>query len=320
MRSRTLGLNGPDVSVIGLGCMGMSWVYLEQTQDTAESTRAIQDALDAGVTHLDTSDLYGPFTNEKLVGQVLAGMTNPPVVATKGGLIANPGSRLGHVSVAPNGHPDHLRSACEGSLRRLGLDRIDLYYLHRVDPAVPLAESWGELATLVHEGKIAHLGLSEITAAQLTEAHALHPVAAVQSELSLWTRDPLAEILPWCEAHNVGFVAFSPLGRGFLAGRFTATSPEPDDFRSRLPRFQPEQLATNTMILDGVRRVAARHDVPPARIALAWVLAQGSRVVAIPGSTKRAHMLDNIASADLALTSEDLADLDDLPLAAGARY
>ncbi|MFJ9691560.1 aldo/keto reductase [Kitasatospora sp. NPDC101183] len=322
MRTRRLGATGPTVGAVGLGCMGMNWVYTSQRQSAAESIAAVRHAVDLGVTLLDTSDLYGPFTNEELLGEALSGgLRERVVLATKGGLRAGPDSRPDAVQVFADGRPEHLRAAVEGSLRRLRTDRIDLYFLHRVDPAVPLAESWGALAELQQEGKIDGLGLSEVSPAQLDEAHAIAPVVAVQSELSMWSRDPLAEVLPWCEAHGAAFVPFSPLGRGFLAGRFDEDEAlGAGDFRAGLPRFQAEARARNQRITDGVRAVAARHGATPAQVALAWALAQGEHVVPIPGSTRPAHIGQNAAAADLRLDAADLAGLDSLPAAVGTRY
>lgn len=318
---RTLGAGGPVVGAVGLGCMGMSWVYAEQSQDQADLIRALRQAVESGITLLDTSDIYGPYTNEDLVGRAIVGIRDKVVLATKGGLIARAGAHIGDVTTKPDGRPEHLRAACEGSLKRLGVDDVDLYYLHRVDPRVPLAESWGALAELQSAGKVRHIGLSEVTVEQLALAHEIATVTAVQSELSLWTTDPLDQVLPWCTAHGVAFVPFSPLGRGFLTGRFTTeNAPATEDFRSRMPRFQPEALTVNQRILDGVRAVAARHHVTPGQVALAWTLAQGEHVVPIPGGTKTAHIQENAAAAELTLTAQDFIELDELPAAVGTRY
>lgn len=318
-QQRTLGPTGLYVGPVGLGCMGMSWVYAEQRQDARESESVLRSAVDLGVTLLDTADLYGPFTNEELVGRAVAGMREDVVLATKGGLVAGPDSRMGSVQVRRDGRPEHLRAACEASLRRLGVDYVDLYYLHRVDPAVPLAESWGALAELRDEGKVHHLGLSEVTVEQLEMARAIAPVAAVQSELSLWSREPLDEVLPWCVKHDAAFVPFAPLGRGFLAGRFTADRrPDADDFRAGLPRFQPDALEPNRRIAKAVAAVAERHGATPAQIALAWVMAQASNVIPIPGSTKLSHIADNLGAAAVQLDST-AAQLDELPPPVGSR-
>ncbi|MEU4117471.1 aldo/keto reductase [Kitasatospora sp. NPDC028055] len=321
-QQRTLGAEGPAVGPIGLGCMGMNWVYTSQLQSTEESIGAIRHAVDLGITLLDTADLYGPFTNEELLGEALrGGLREQVVLATKGGLKAGPESHLGSVQVSADGRPEHLRAAVEGSLRRLGTDRIDVYYLHRVDPRVPLVESWGALAELQQAGKIVQLGLCEVSATQLDAAHAIAPVGAVQSELSVWSRDPLAEVLPWCKANGAAFVPFSPLGRGFLAGRFDGeNAPDQDDFRARLPRFQEEARAQNQRISDGIQEVAARHGATPAQVALAWTLAQGEHVVPIPGSTRRLHIEQNAAAAEVLLSADDLSVLDSLPAPVGTRY
>ncbi len=319
-QTRKLGSTGLEVGVVGLGCMGMSWVYAERRQDERESEAVIRGAVELGVTLLDTADLYGPFTNEELVGRAIAEVRDDVVVATKGGLVAGD-SPAGPVSISRDGSPAHLRTACEGSLRRLGVDSIDLYYLHRADPAVPLAESWSALAELRAEGKIRHLGLSEVTVEELEVANAIAPVAAVQSELSLWTREPLAAVLPWCVERDVAFIPFAPLGRGFLAGRFgTDRRPGTDDFRSGLPRFQPEALERNRLIADAVAKVAARHDVAAAQIALAWVMAQAEIVIPIPGTTKLSHVVSNLAAADVQLDAADAEELDAMPLPVGDRY
>jgi len=321
VQQRTLGASGLKVGAVGLGCMGMSWVYAEQRQDTDTSIRAIRHAVELGVTLLDTSDIYGPFTNETLLGRALTDIRDHVILATKGGLVGQVRSEVGDVSVHVDGRPEHLRAACDASLQRLGIDYVDLYYLHRVDPQVPLAESWGALAELQQAGKVRHLGLSEVSVDQLDQAHQIAPVAAVQSELSVWTRDPLAGVLPWCQANGAALVPFSPLGRGFLTGRFTQEhAPEPGDFRARMPRFQPEAFAQNQRILDGVRAVANRNAVTPGQVALAWVLGQGEHVVPIPGSTRIEHIEQNAAAADLTLTTADLLELAALPEATGTRY
>lgn len=321
MNVRPLGTTGIEVSAVGLGCMGMSWVYAEQAQKAARSEQVIRDAIDLGVTFLDTADLYGPHTNEELVGRAIRGRRDRIALATKGGLVASRGEQPGDVRVIPDGRPDHLRAACEGSLRRLGVDHVDLYYLHRIDPKIPLAESWGALTELQREGKLRHLGLSEAGVEQLDEAHAIAPVAAVQSELSLWTPDPLEEVVPWCAEHGAGFVAFAPLGRGFLTGRFGPDHPPPaGDFRARLPRFQPGAVVHNQRIADLVGDVAGRVGATSAQIALAWVLAQGPAVTAIPGSSKLHHVRENAAAADIRLEPADLEALAAVPSPVGSRY
>jgi len=320
--TRSLWPEGPAVGAIGLGCMGMTWAYGANTgSDTAEAV--IGRALDLGVTLLDTSDVYGPFTNEELVGKALAGRRDEVTLATKGGLVVDShadGTPDGFRPPRPDGSPEHLRRAIDGSLRRLAVDHIDLYYLHRPDPAVPVEESIGVLAEAVRAGKIRAIGVSEFSVEQLDRAAAVHPISAVQSELSLWTRDHLATTLPWCVANGVGFVPFSPLGRGFLTGAFREAAFAADDFRAYNPRFQPENLRANLAIVDAVEAIAARYDATAAQVALAWVLAQGEHVVPIPGTRRITRLEENAAAASLQLTSDDLAALDALPAPAGARY
>jgi aryl-alcohol dehydrogenase-like predicted oxidoreductase len=317
--TRTLGAGGPSVGAIGLGCMGMSWAYSSGERDDAASVAVIRRALDLGVTLIDTSDVYGPFTNEELVGRALRDRRDDAVLATKGGLVHDP--ELEGLGMRRVGAPAHLRAALDASLGRLGVDHVDLYQLHRVGDDVSLEESWAALAELVAAGKARRLGLSEVSVAQLEAAHAIHPVASVQSELSLWTRDALDDgVLAWCAEHGAAFIPFSPLGRGFLTGAISAASFDDDDFRARNPRFTREALAQNLAIVDEVRAVAARHDATPGQVALAWTLAQGEHVVPIPGTKRLAYLEENAAAAGLSLTPEDLAALDALPVAAGARY
>ncbi len=314
LTTRTLGNNGPEVGAIGLGCMGMSWAYGAAERDDTQSREVLRRALDLGVTLIDTADVYGPFTNEELVGSGLAGRRDEAFLATKCGLIATDGP------IGRNGSPEHVRAAIDASLQRLGTDRVDLWQLHRVDPDVPVEETWGAMAEQVAAGKALHLGMSEVTVAELEVAHAIHPVASVQSELSLWTRDPLAEVLPWCEANGAGFLPFSPLGRGFLTGTVAAGSFDEGDFRARNPRFTAEAMAANTALVDAVGAVAARLDATAAQVALAWVLAQGAHVVPIPGTKKQRWLDQNTAAADVVLSASDLAELDALPAPVGARY
>ncbi|OKI20151.1 aldo/keto reductase [Streptomyces sp. CB03911] len=318
MRSSTLGAGGPEVGVVGLGCMGMTWAYDPSGRDDATSTGVIRSALDLGVTLIDTADVYGPYSNEELVGAALGGgHRERAVLATKVGLVVSDGER----PVVNNGRPDHIRRSIDESLRRLGTDHVDLYQLHRVDPQVPIEESWGALAEVVAAGKARRIGLSEVSVEQIRRAQAVHPVASVQSELSLWTRDALAEVLPYTEEQGIAFLPFSPLGRGFLAGRFSSADDLPDDdFRRGLPRFQQEALAANQAIVAGVGRIAGRYGATPAQVALAWVLAQGRLVLPIPGTKTPKYLEDNAASADLRLTAEDLAELDALPAPTGTRY
>ena len=316
VQQRTLGASGIEVGAIGLGCMGMSWAYGDG--DDGESIAVIRRALDLGCTLIDTADMYGPFTNEELVGRALAGRREEAVLATKCGNVVHDVEAF---DIRRNGTPEHIRAACEGSLRRLGVETIDLYYLHRVDPQVPIEESVGAMAELVAAGKVRALGLSETDVDTLRRASAVHPIAALQSELSLWTRDPLADVLPWCERHGVAFVPFAPLGRGFLTGRYrTSEAFGERDFRRRNPRFQREALEQNLALADRVRVVAERVGATPAQVALAWVLAQGEQVVPIPGTKRLAYLEENAAAAEVALGVEDLAELDALPAAAGSRY
>jgi aryl-alcohol dehydrogenase-like predicted oxidoreductase len=317
MRIRRLGGSGFEVGAVGLGCMGMSWAYSAGERNERESLAVLARAVDLGVTLIDTADMYGPFTNEELVGRGLAGRRDAVTLATKCGNVVDPGTRR----IVQDGRPEHVRAAVDGSLRRLGTDVIDLYQLHRVDRAVPLAETWGAMAELVAAGKVRAIGMSEVSVEQLGTAHAIHPVAAVQSELSLWTRDPLRNgVLAWCAAHDVGFLPYSPLGRGFLTGTLTQSAFDPDDFRSLLPRFTEEAMAANARIVASVRAVAARLGATPAQVAIAWILAQGDSVVPIPGTKKLRYLEENAAAADLDLSDADLAELDAVPDPVGTRY
>ncbi|WEV24260.1 aldo/keto reductase [Streptomyces sp. 71268] len=320
MRTRQLGDSGPEVGAVGLGCMGMSWGYAESQRDDALSVRVLEQALDLGVTHLDTADVYGDGHNEALVGRVLARRRREAVVATKVGLVVDD---LGARAMHRDGSPAHVRRAAEASLRRLGTDVIDLYYLHRVDPAVPLEETWGALSELVARGTVRRLGLSEVTIEEIERAHRVHPVSAVQSELSLWTRNPLAEgsdVVRWCADHGAAFVPFAPLGRGFLTGAFDRPDFEEGDFRSTNPRFADAAFAANLRIVAAVRRVAARHAVTPAQVAIAWTLAQGEHVIPVPGTKNPRYLTENATAEALRLTAGDLAELDALPAAVGGRY
>ena len=312
--TRTLSPDGPPVGAIGLGCMGMSYAYGADERDDEQSREVLRRALDLGVTLIDTADVYGPFTNEELVGSGLGSRRDEAFLATKCGLV------LDADGMRQDGSPEHVRAAIDASLQRLGTDRVDLWQLHRVDPAVPVEETWGAMAEQVAAGKALAIGMSEVSVAQLEAAHAVHPVATVQSELSLWTRGPLKEVLPWCAANGVGFLPYSPLGRGFLTGTVTEGSFDSSDFRARNPRFTPEAMAANTAIVDQVRAVAERLEATPAQVALAWVLAQGEHVVPIPGTKKVGYLEQNAGAADLTLSEEDLAELDALPAPVGARY
>jgi aryl-alcohol dehydrogenase-like predicted oxidoreductase len=311
-----ISLGDLDVSRIGLGAMGMSAFYAGAGSDDAESIRTIHRALDLGVTLIDTAELYGPFTNEELVGRAIAGRRDQVVLATKFGVYSHATRSLGIDS-----SPENIRVAVEGSLRRLGTDHIDLYYQHRVDPSVPIEDVMGTLAGLVHEGTIRHIGLSEAGPSTIRRANAVHPVSALQTEFSLWTRDVQAEILPTVRELGIGFVAYSPLGRGFLTGAITSAADLPaDDFRAGNPRFAEENLARNLALVDEVRAVAAEAAATPAQVALAWLLAQGDDIAVIPG-TKRVSRLEENAAADaLVLTGDQLARLTALAPAAGERY
>ncbi|MFD0573252.1 aldo/keto reductase [Kitasatospora gansuensis] len=318
MRTTKLGVDGPEVGVIGLGCMGMTWAYDPNGRDDTASVEVLRSALDLGVTLIDTADVYGPYDNEELVGKGLAcEYRERAVLATKVGLVqGKDGARVGN-----DGRPEHVRRSIDDSLRRLGTDHVDLYQLHRVDPAVPLEETWGAMAEAVAAGKARRLGLSEVTVEQIQRAQAVHPVASVQSELSLWTRDALAEVVPYTEANGIAFLPFSPLGRGFLAYRFSSAADIPaDDWRSTLPRFQADALAANQALVDTVRRIADQYGATPAQVALAWVVAQGQYVVPIPGTKTPKYLVDNAGAADLTLTAADLAELDALPAPVGGRY
>ncbi|MDG0799963.1 aldo/keto reductase [Pectobacterium polaris] len=320
MQQRKLGANGPQVSAIGLGCMGMSDFY-STAQDEKESIATLHRALELGVTLLDTADMYGPHTNELLLGKAIKGKREQVFLATKFGIIrdpANPNAR------GVCGKPDYIRRAVEGSLTRLGTDVIDLYYQHRIDPTVPIEETVGTLAELVQEGKIRYIGLSEASVTTLERAHRVHPITALQSEYSLWTRDMEAEILPTCERLGIGFVPYSPLGRGFLTGAIR--SPDDlaaDDFRRTNPRFSGENFGKNLQLVEKINQLAQEKQVTPSQLALAWVLAQGEHIVPIPGTKRRRYLEENVAALDVTLTKEELAAIDAIfppDAAAGERY
>lgn len=318
METRTLGDQGLGVSAIGLGCMGMSEFY--GTADEQNGIQTIQRAVDLGVTFLDTADMYGPFTNEKLLGKALHGRRDQVVVATKFGNEREPDGSF----VGINGRPEYVRQACHDSLERLGIDHIDLYYQHRVDPDVPIEETVGAMGELVDEGKVRHLGLSEAAPETIRRAHDEHPITALQTEYSLWSRFPEDEILPTVRELGIGYVAYSPLGRGFLTGRFEEPEDIPaDDWRSNNPRFQGENFYKNLELVEAVEDLAADKGVSPAQLALAWLLHQGDDIVPIPGTTKTKHLTENAAAADVDLTDEELERLDEIapPEApAGERY
>ena len=298
--------------------MGFSWGYRDHSVDEAAAIGVIRHAIDLGVDHFDTADMYGPFANESLLGRALEGRRDRVVVATKAGLVVE--DRATYRS-GRNGRPEHIRAACDASLERLGIDVIDLYYLHRIDPNVPVEETWGAMAELVAAGKVHQLGISEASVGELERVSRIHPVTAVQSELSLWTRDYLGDVVPWCASHAVSFVAFSPLGRGFLTGTIPASARfGADDFRSRLPRFEPEAVAENQRVAAAVRAVAARRSATAAQVALAWVLARGEHVLVIPGTQRRKYLEENLAAADIVLTPEELEELERVPAPVGGRY
>ena len=319
MNQRKLG--ELEVSAIGLGCMGMSAFY--GSTDEAEGVETIRRALELGVNFIDTAQLYGPLTNESLVGKAVAGHREDYVIATKFNRRMDDAVPGDMSTVGPSdGSAEHVRSSIDGSLRRLGTDHVDLYYQHRVDPKVPIEETVGALAELVAAGKIRHIGLSEASAETIRRAHAVHPITALQSEYSLWTRDPEDEVLPTCRELGIGFVAYSPLGRGFLAGRFSSPDDlEEGDFRRTGPRFTGDNLQANLRLADKVKEIAAEKDVTPAQLAIAWLLAQGDDIVPIPGTKRRSYLEQNAAAVDVELTHDDLARIDaELPKTAGERY
>src|SRR5579885_3392471 len=316
MEKRKLGSQGLVVSTMGLGCMGMSQAY--GAPDEAESVATLHRAIELGIDFVDTADVYGNHHNEELLGKTLKPYRDRIVIATKFGNVFSGGKR------SVNGRPEYVRSACEGSLRRLGVDHIDLYYQHRVDPNVPIEETVGAMADLVRQGKVRYLGLSEAAPATLRRAHAVHPITALQTEYSLWSRDPEDAILPTCRELGIGFVAYSPLGRGFLTGRFRRFEDlPPDDYRRHHPRFQGENFQKNLDLVRKLEEIAREKGCTPAQLALAWVLARGSDIVPIPGTKRRERLEENARAVDIRLTPDDLARLDAVApkgVAAGERY
>ena len=321
MKQRKLGRNGPQLSAIGLGCMGFSEFYASSASNDADAIRVIQNALSLGVSFLDTADMYGPFTNEILVGKAISGKREQLIIATKFGIQRDPANLKMR---AINGKADYVRAACEASLKRLNVECIDLYYQHRVDRSTPIEETVGAMAELVKAGKIAHIGLSEPSAATIRKAHQVHPITAVQSEYSLWSREPEDGVLQTCDELGIGFVPYSPLGRGFLTGRFRSIDDlDEKDFRRFSPRFQGDNFAKNLALVNKVEDIAREKNCTPAQMALAWLLAQGPHIVPIPGTTNAQRLKENLQATAISLSAEDLARIAAVApsgVAAGARY
>jgi aryl-alcohol dehydrogenase-like predicted oxidoreductase len=319
MKIKNIGSQGLKASELGLGCMGMSEFYGEH--DDTESIRTIHYALHEGLTFLDTADMYGPFLNELLLGKALKGKRQEVTLATKFGIVREPGNNQMR---GLNGTPEYVQTACEASLKRLGTDVIDLYYLHRVDPATPIEVTVAAMGNLVKQGKIRGIGLSEVSASTLRKAHAIHPVSAVQSEYSLWSREPEEEVLATCKELGIAFVAYSPLGRGFLSGQIkTLEDLAPDDYRRNSPRFQGENFAKNLSVVEKISQLAKSKDATASQLALAWVMAQGDHIFPIPGTKRVSYLKENIASLRIKLSTEELKEIDAISpkgFAAGTRY